>query len=150
MNKKRMVHALLGVFVCLSATAQNSGVAIVEVITDPDFGGDTVRFAGAPNGLLELRLGQPDKLSSTGLASGTYTSTISEVGPALLGQLYVLQSIACDDADSASPSTGNVDTLTATFNIEAGEKVSCRFKLTAAELPEPGRRTALGRVGVVG
>ena len=94
-------------------------------------------FAGTPNGVLELRLGQPDKLSATGLASGTYTSTITAVGPVIAGQPYALQWISCDDTDSAAPSTGNVGANTATFNIEAGEKVTCRFHLKAVEPEEP-------------
>jgi hypothetical protein len=137
MKKKHLVYAFFGVCVCLSATAQNTGVAIVEVTTDPDLGGDTVTFAGTPNGVLELRLGQPNKLSATGLVSGTYTSTITAIGPVIAGQLYALQRISCDDTDSAVPSSGNVGANTATFNIEAGEKVTCRFHLKAVEPEEP-------------
>jgi len=137
MKKKHLVYALFGVCVCLSATAQNTGVAIVEVTTDPDLGGDTVTFAGIPNGVLELRLGQPDKLSATGLVSGTYTSTITAIGPVIAGQPYALQRISCDDTESAAPSSGNVGTNSATFNIEAGEKVTCRFHLKAVEPEEP-------------
>ena len=137
MKKKNLVYAFFGVCVSLSATAQNSGVAIVEVTTDPDLGNDTVTFTGTPTGVLELRLGQLDKLSAAGLASGTYTSTITAVGPIIAGQPYALQRISCDDADSAAPSTGNVGANTATFNIEAGEKVTCQFQLKAVEPEEP-------------
>ena len=137
MRKKHLVYAFFGVCVFFSATAQNTGVAIVEVTTDPDLGGDTVTFAGTPNGVLELRLGQPDILSATGLASGTYTSTITAVGPVITGLPYALQRISCNYTDSAAPSSGNVGANTATFNIEAGEKVTCRFYLKAVEPEEP-------------
>jgi hypothetical protein len=136
MKIKHLLSALIVTCACLPATAQNSGTAIVEVISVPDLGGDTVRFHGTPNGTLELRLGQADRLIATGLASGTYLSKITDVGPIITAQHYNLESISCDDADSAVPSTGDVSTLTATFNIEPGEKVTCRFTLKAAEPSE--------------
>jgi len=47
-----------------------------------------------------------------------------------------LASISCDDGDSDLPSTGNVSAATATFNIEAGEIVTCQFNLVIIQ-PEP-------------
>ena len=125
------LYLLAGICACFAASAQDSGVAIVEVTTDPELGGDTVTFSGTPSGVLELRIGQPDKLSESGLASGAYTTTITAIGPVLAGQPYALQRISCDDADSDAPSLGNLATNSATFNIEAGEKVTCRFHLAA-------------------
>src|SRR6185503_6015301 len=41
-----------------------------------------------------------------------------------------LTSISCDDGSSTVGSTGNVSTRTATFNVEAGETVTCTFTNT--------------------
>ena len=131
MSNKHWFYVCFAVCSCLPVHAQDTGRAIVEVITSPDLGGDTVTFAGTPKGVLELQFGQPDRLSSGALADGTVTSTITAVGPVITAQQYVVEHILCDDTDSATPSTGNVAALTVTFNIDAGETVTCRFKLTA-------------------
>ncbi len=59
------------------------------------------------------------------LPPGTYTSTENNPAPA-----YQLTSIVCDDGASATPSSGNVGTRTATFNVDPGETVKCTFTNT--------------------
>ena len=122
----------MGVGNSAATAASTSGVAIVEVITDPDIGSDTLRFVGTPAGLLSLRLGQADKLVATDVVPGSHKSTLTVIGPSLLAHGYSLVSIACDDQNSTSPSVGDVATQTATFNIEDGETVTCQFKLSVA------------------
>ena len=70
MKKKNLVYAFFGVCVSLSATAQNSGVAIVEVTTDPDLGNDTVTFTGTPDEL-RARLDAFEAAGATGFVFGT-------------------------------------------------------------------------------
>jgi len=128
-----------------------SGVAIVEVITEPDIGSDTLRFVGTPGGLLSLQLGQADRLVAGNLPPGSYTSTLSTIGPVLVAQGYSLESIMCDDQTSAEPSTGDVSTKSANFNVEDGETVTCQFKLTASDClcPRAGSWTASNLPGLM-
>jgi len=58
------------------------------------------------------------------LLPGAYTSTESAVTG------WDLTGILCDDGASNTPSTGDVQTLTATFNLDAGENVICQFTNT--------------------
>src|SRR6185369_4605500 len=61
---------------------------------------------------------------STAVAPGTYSST--ETVPSG----WSLTSISCDDGASATPSTFNVGTATATFKVDPGENVTCTFTNT--------------------
>ena len=58
------------------------------------------------------------------LLPGVYTSTESAVTG------WDLTGILCDDGTSNTPSTGDVQTLTATFNLDAGQDVTCQFTNT--------------------
>ncbi|HKP19076.1 MAG TPA: SdrD B-like domain-containing protein, partial [Gaiellaceae bacterium] len=48
---------------------------------------------------------------------------------------WSLQSIVCNDGASATPSSGNVSTKTATFKLDPGETVKCVF--TDKKVPPP-------------
>jgi hypothetical protein len=134
-----------------SGTNSQTGSAIVEVITEPDIGTGTLRFTGTPEGLISLSLGQQEQLVADNLVAGSYTSTLAAISSALAVQGYRLESIACDDEESPSPSTGNMSTQTATFNIEDGETVTCRFKLvdSACLCPREGSWTVTNLPGVM-
>ena len=62
------------------------------------------------------------------LPPGVYTSVES----ALAG--WDLTGIECDDGASTTPSSGDVQTMTATFNLDAGEDVICTFTNTLRPL----------------
>jgi photosystem II stability/assembly factor-like uncharacterized protein len=53
---------------------------------------------------------------------GTYAVTEGDPAPA-----FELMDITCDDVGSTTPSTGDAGTRTATFNLDPGESVACRF-----------------------
>ena len=61
----------------------------------------------------------------TNLPPGTYTSTEADPTPA-----FDLTDISCSDGGSATPSTGNPATRTATFRLDPGETVTCTFTNT--------------------
>lgn len=105
-----------------------TGTAIVEVITEPEFDGDTLRFEGTPSGLLTLVSDQQNRLSSEALSVGPNISTLSEIGPLLSAQGYTLERIVCNDEDSI----GDVSSRTANFNLEDAETVVCQFRLVAS------------------
>ncbi|MBM3779526.1 MAG: hypothetical protein FJW23_15025, partial [Acidimicrobiia bacterium] len=73
-------------------------------------------FSGTPAGTIAVNNGT---ISQT-VAPGTYASTEA----VLAG--WSLTSIVCDDTNS----TGSVGSRTATFNVEAGETVTCTFTNT--------------------
>ena len=129
-----------------SDTHSETGSAIVEVVTEPDIGSDTLRFTGTPGGLISLRLGRREQLVADNLAAGSYTSKLAVIGPVLAAQGFRLDSISCDDEASPLPSTGDVPTQTATFNVENGEKVTCQFmfKFVDSDCTLPARRIVDG------
>src|SRR5947207_9821933 len=81
-------------------------------------------------------VGGTDSFSYTGSANGTISSNnVSIMVNVAVGQYtsvegaktgWDLTSISCDDANS----TGSTGTRTATFNVEAGETVTCTFTNT--------------------
>jgi len=101
------------------------GTIIVEKQTDPDLALDDFTFVGDAAGTIS----DGETIAVYGLTPGVYTST--ETIPAG----WELTSVVCDDVGSAVASTGNVGVAEATFNLEAGETVTCVF--TNTEL-EPG------------
>jgi hypothetical protein len=92
------------------------GTIVTEKQTVPDGAPDSFTFTGDLYG--SIRDGW--WIFRTGLLPGTYTST--ETVPAG----WTLTSIVCDDNNSG----GNVNTRTATFQLEAGERVQCTFTNT--------------------
>ena len=97
---------------------------IIEKQTLPDGDLGTFLFTGDVGGILG------DGQSKTQLVlPGTYSSTETVTAG------WILSSISCDDGNS----TGNTGTGIATFNVEAGETVTCIFsntKLAPAECAE--------------
>ncbi len=86
-------------------------------------GTDTFNYTGTPNGSISTNNGT----IQANVVPGTYTST-----EAVPTTGWSLISIVCDDTDS----TGNVGTRTATFNVAAGETVTCTFTNTKKEEPK--------------
>jgi len=93
------------------------GQIIVEKQTLPDSDPETFVFAGDVGGTL----GDGDTAAQA-VAPGTYTST--ETVPAG----WALTDITCSDGNS----TVDLETATATFNVEPGEIVTCTFTDTKA------------------
>ncbi len=94
-------------------TVTPPGTIIVEKQTLPDGAMDSFSFTGDAAGSIQ----DGQQITVANLVPGTYTST--ETVPAG----WVLTSIACDDANSS----GNLGMARATFNLEAGETVTCTF-----------------------
>lgn len=110
-----------------SATAQATagradGTAIVKVETEPPGTPVSIVFSGVPEGTASAG----GSIEQTGLAAGSYTAVAS----ATVSEL-VLVSITCSDGNSTTPSSGTVQTRTATFIIDNGETVSCIFLYTS-------------------
>lgn len=97
----------------------SSGTIVVEKQTVPDGSSDTFQFTGDAKGTI----GDGGTITVSDLSPGTYTST--EVVPSP----WEISSIVCDDSDSS----GNVNTATATFELQGGETVTCVF--TNSEIP---------------
>jgi hypothetical protein len=95
-----------------TATNTKRGTIIVEKQTDPDYAPESFTFTGDAAGTIS----DGGQIVVSNLVPGTYTSVES----AAPGELT---SIVCDDANS----TGDINTRTATFNLEAGETVTCIF-----------------------
>jgi len=108
-------------------TDTKRGTIIVEKQTIPADDPATFTFAGDASGTI----GDDGQIVVGNLVPGTYTST--EDDPTLGG--FDLTSIVCDDGGSATPSTGDVSTRTATFNLDPGEIVKCTFTDTKASAP---------------
>jgi hypothetical protein len=95
-------------------TAQ--GTIIVEKSTFPETATDTFNFTGDAAG----DIGEGEQIVVGNLVPGTYSSTETP----LTG--WDLTEISCDDGNSI----GNTGTGEATFNLEAGETVTCVFTNT--------------------
>jgi len=100
---------------CTFNNAQ-AGTIIVEKQTDPDGSAQTFGFIGNAAGTIS----DGGQIIVSGLAPGQYIS--QEVVPAG----WTLTSISCDDGNSS----GNAVSGIATFNLEAGETVTCKFTNT--------------------
>jgi hypothetical protein len=93
------------------------GTIIVEKATDPEGSDQSFEFTGDANGFLL----DGEQIVVGDLVPDTYTST--EIVPAD----WDLTAITCDDGSSTTPSSGSIDTATATFNLDPGETVTCVF-----------------------
>lgn len=133
--------AWLAVTIPIVAYAQGTGSVSVGVVLDPELNEGTFRFSGIPAGELVLAEDPDARLETSYLAAGEYRSVLDEIDPAIQASGYVLNEIRCDDAESDSPSTGDVQNRTANFQLEVGESVTCLFKLAKAECvcPREGR-----------
>ena len=76
------------------------------------------QFTGVPSGTISAG----GELVVENLVPGTYTSTEVDPEPD-----YELVEVACDDSAAGIPSTGDANTRSAIFNLEAGETVRCVF-----------------------
>jgi uncharacterized repeat protein (TIGR01451 family) len=127
-----------GETVTCTFTNTKAGKVIVKKVMQG--GTDTFSFTGTPNGSIAANNGT----ISADVAPGLYASTED----AKAG--WTLASISCDDVQQ-TPSSGNVGTRTANFNVSAGETVTCTFTNVEAPssivvtktadpttLPEPG------------
>ena len=101
------------------------GTIIVEKQTNPDGAPDSFTFSGDAAGTIS----DGGQIVVSSLQPGTYTS--QETVP----QGWNLTSIECDDDESATPSTWDVGTRTATFNLDPGETVKCTFTNTKKGKP---------------
>src|SRR5258706_320263 len=98
---------------CTFTNTKNGSVTIKKVMVG---GTGTFTFTGAPAGTISANNGT----ITQSVAPGSYSST--ETVPAG----WALTGIVCDDGDSA----GNTGNATATFNLSAGENVTCTFTNT--------------------
>jgi uncharacterized repeat protein (TIGR01451 family) len=89
------------------------GTIIVEKQTDPDGAPDSFTFSGDASGSIK----DGEQIVVSNLLPGTYTS--QETVPAG----WTLTDITCNDGNSS----GDLNTATATFQLEAGETVKCTF-----------------------
>ena len=99
-------------------TNTQRGTIIVEKQTDPDGVAGTFTFTGDAAGTIS----DNGTIVVSDLAPGTYTATEDDPTPA-----FDLTAITCGDGGSATPSTWDVGTRTATFNLDPGETVKCTF-----------------------
>ena len=100
------------------------GTIIVKKVTDPATDpatGPQFTFTGDAAGTIRHN----GTITVSNLSAGTYTSVEGDPTPA-----YDLTSIGCDDGSSATSSSGNLGTRTATFELDAGETVTCTFTNT--------------------
>ena len=102
-------------------TNTKRGTIIVEKQTVPDGAAGSFTFTGDAAGTIS----DNGTITAINLVPGTYSSTENDPSPA-----FILTSLICDDGASATPSSGNVGTRTATFNLDPGETVKCTFTNT--------------------
>ena len=98
---------------CTFNNAKDATVIVKKVMVG---GTGTFSYTGTPSGSIAVNNGT----ITQNVAPGAYSS----VEGAATG--WDLTSIACDDSNS----TGSVSTRTASFNVEAGETVTCTFTNT--------------------
>ena len=94
------------------------GTIIVEKQTSPDGATGSFTFTGTAAGTIS----DNGKITVANLVPGTYTSTEADPGDA-----FDLGAIVCDDGQSATPSTVNLGSATATFKLDPGETITCVF-----------------------
>ena len=95
---------------CTFNNAQNGQVIVKKVMVG---GTDSFSYSGTPSGAIAVNNGT----ISQAVAPGQYTSTeAAKAG-------WDLTALSCDDSNS----TGSLANRQATFNVEAGETVTCTF-----------------------
>lgn len=93
------------------------GTIIVQKVTDPTGQSDLFTFSGDTGGTAS----DGGNITVNDLLPGQYTSTENDPTPD-----YDLTGIVCDDGNS----TVDIETRTATINVEPGEEVTCTFTNT--------------------
>jgi len=101
------------IITCIFTNQRQLGAIIVAKQTEPAGEPDTFAFSGDVNGVI----GHGQQLVVDNLPPGVYTSTEAAL-PA-----WELTAITCDDANSS----GDLSSRTATFQLEAGEIITCAF-----------------------
>jgi nicotinamide mononucleotide (NMN) deamidase PncC len=107
-------------FSCTYTNTQR-GTIIVKKVTNPSGASGSFTFTGNAAGSIS----DGGSIPVSNLVPGTYTSTEADPTPN-----FDLTSISCDDRSSATPSSGNLQTRTATFKLDPGETVTCIFTNT--------------------
>ena len=102
-----------GETVTCTFTNTERGTIIVEKQTSPNGASGSFTFTGDAAGTI----GDGGQIVVTDLEPGTYTSTESAAAG------WLLTEISCDDEESG----GNLQTRTATFELAAGEQITCVF-----------------------
>jgi hypothetical protein len=110
---------------CTFTNTQRSHI-IVEKQTDPDAAPGTFTFSGDAAGTIS----DDGQIVVHNLAPETYTAIEDDPVP-----VFYLTAISCDDGSSATPSTWDVGTRTATFQLDPGETVKCTFTNTLLTSP---------------
>ena len=106
-----------GEVVTCTFTNRQRGTIIVKKVTNPSTATDLFTFTGDAAG----SIGNDGTITVGNLVPGTYTSTETvPTGWDLIG-------LSCNDGLSATPSTPNIGTATATFKLDPGETVTCTF-----------------------
>ena len=103
---------------CTFTNTDQRGTIIVEKQTNPDGADGSFTFTGTAAGTIA----DGGQIVVANLAPGAYTSTEADPTPN-----FDLTGIVCDDGASATPSTVNLATRTATFRVDPGETVKCTF-----------------------
>jgi hypothetical protein len=102
---------------CVFNNAQR-GKIIVEKQTNPDGAAGDFTFTGDAAGTIS----DNGQIVVDNLKPGTYSSAEGDPTPS-----FDLTNIECNDGGSATASSGNVGTRTATFKLDPGETVKCTF-----------------------
>jgi len=100
---------------CTFTNTQLGSISVTK-LTDPTGSAQSFTFEGDAAGSIT----DAQTITVGNLLPGTYTSTETQVPG------WDLTQISCDDGNSS----GDVNTATATFNLEAGEAVTCVFTNT--------------------
>ena len=115
-----------GETVTCTFTNTQRGHVIVEKQTDPDAVPGTFTFSGDAAGTIS----DDGQIVVRNLVPETYTAIEDDPTPA-----FDLTAISCDDGSSTTPSTWDVGTRTATFQLDPGETVKCAFTNTLLTSP---------------
>lgn len=99
--------------ICTVTNARDTGIIRVEKQTNPDSDPTNFTFSGDVAGTAS----DGQFITVANIPTGQYTSSEATSSG------WVLESISCDDGDSS----GNLDTRTATFNLDVDETVTCTF-----------------------
>jgi hypothetical protein len=97
------------------------GTIVITSETEPPGQAGAFQVTGVPSGTVSTG----GTLVVADLPAGTYTTTQVDPAPE-----FDLTSVACDDQDSGTPSSGDPGTRSAVINLDAGETVTCRFTNT--------------------
>ena len=107
-----------GEMVTCEFTNARRGAIVVAAEVTPESATGSFQYTGVPSGTISAG----GTLVVADLPPGTYTTT--EVDPA---PDFELTEVVCDDGASNTASSGDPQTRTAIFNLEAGETVVCTF-----------------------